>query len=306
MVDVASTSAYIASSLPMIPYDVSKGGVRQLTVSLAVHLGATRDHRQRHRARHHRHAPDARPVRHRDARSSAAGKSRCAAWAGPDDLVGAVVFLASDEAAYVTGHVLAVDGGRWRSEASRRIIGERARQAGPARLRSAEITRETRDDSPMAAMSGATSAQFAMVGLVTGGEIYGALPQATGGRIAEFLNGERGDLMPMTQASTEDVENGAEVPELSVALSHVTYVQPLGTPEAPVTEFASSRSAGAGMELQVVLRTRASPCAGRCTCPPGLDFMGLITRPSQPLPWPSRGDALVTRRGGVRARRRAC
>jgi 3-oxoacyl-[acyl-carrier protein] reductase len=31
----------------------------------------------------------------------------------PDDVAGAVCFLASDEAAYITGHVLAVNGGMY-------------------------------------------------------------------------------------------------------------------------------------------------------------------------------------------------
>jgi len=33
-------------------------------------------------------------------------------WGTPDDVAAAVLFLASDEAAWVTGHVLVVDGGQ--------------------------------------------------------------------------------------------------------------------------------------------------------------------------------------------------
>jgi len=39
------------------------------------------------------------------------GRTPAGRWAKPEELGGAVVFLASDAAAYVNGHVLAVDGG---------------------------------------------------------------------------------------------------------------------------------------------------------------------------------------------------
>ncbi len=47
------------------------------------------------------------PVR----RAEILGRIPLGRWGLPADLAGPVVFLASDASAYVTGHVLAVDGG---------------------------------------------------------------------------------------------------------------------------------------------------------------------------------------------------
>ncbi len=41
----------------------------------------------------------------------AARRSRSAGWAEPDEIAAAVTFLASDDARYVTGQTIVVDGG---------------------------------------------------------------------------------------------------------------------------------------------------------------------------------------------------
>src|SRR5579884_3974943 len=67
-----------------------------------------------------------------------------------------------------------------------------------------------------------------MIGLVTGAEVFGALPRAAAGRIADYLNSGPGSLLVVSRATTEDVDQGAEVPELLVLLAQITYVQPWG------------------------------------------------------------------------------
>ncbi|MEZ5729089.1 MAG: SDR family oxidoreductase [Burkholderiaceae bacterium] len=110
IINIASMNAYAA--LPWIPaYCASKGGVVMLTKSLA--LAWANDG-----IRVNAIAPGyvETPI-NADGRSDKAHYERIRAripqgrWAQPDDIAGSAVFLASRSAAYITGTVLAVDGG---------------------------------------------------------------------------------------------------------------------------------------------------------------------------------------------------
>jgi NAD(P)-dependent dehydrogenase (short-subunit alcohol dehydrogenase family) len=112
IVNIASTSAFTASSNPMVPYDVSKGAVRMLTVSAARELSAFG-------IRVNAVAPGT--VETDFMRSLIPDPSALAGQAeeliplgrlgSPGDVAAAVDFLSSDDATYITGHVLVVDGG---------------------------------------------------------------------------------------------------------------------------------------------------------------------------------------------------
>ncbi|PYM60952.1 MAG: hypothetical protein DMD79_14345 [Candidatus Rokuibacteriota bacterium] len=115
ILNTASTSAFIASTRAVIPYDVSKGGLRQMTLSLAAHLV---DHGIRVNAI----APGTidtefaagvmdPAVRRESLEKRARERIPMKRLGQPEDLVGAAIFLCSDESAYVTGHILVVDGG---------------------------------------------------------------------------------------------------------------------------------------------------------------------------------------------------
>ena len=111
IVNIASTSAFTASTAPMTAYDTSKGAVRMLTITAARELAPFG-------VRVNAVAPgtvDTEMVR------SVLGEARAREQAGaliplgrlgrPEDIAAAVEYLSSERASYVTGHVLVVDGG---------------------------------------------------------------------------------------------------------------------------------------------------------------------------------------------------
>ena len=111
IVNFASTAAFVSSSTPETAYDISKGGVRQLTVSVAAELAP-------YQINVNAVAPGTimteltlRVLDTEEKMARASAKIPLGRLGTPEDMVGPVLFLCSDEADYVTGHVLVVDGG---------------------------------------------------------------------------------------------------------------------------------------------------------------------------------------------------
>ncbi len=111
IVNVASTSSFVAGRSE-VPYAISKAGVRMLTAAASAELAP-------YHVNMNAIAPGLirTPLTEGYFPSAEAFEARVRAKipmgrAGtPEDLVGAVIFLCSDDADYVTGHTLVVDGG---------------------------------------------------------------------------------------------------------------------------------------------------------------------------------------------------
>jgi NAD(P)-dependent dehydrogenase (short-subunit alcohol dehydrogenase family) len=108
---VAAAMIRDGPSIPTVPYDISKAGVRMLTMSSAVQLAP-------HGIRVNAIAPgtiDTELARGalEPEKLEKFGRVRIpiGRLGQPQDLVGAVVYLCSDDSDYVLGHTLVVDGG---------------------------------------------------------------------------------------------------------------------------------------------------------------------------------------------------
>ena len=111
IVTVCSTSGFTASTGPMTAYDASKGAVRLLTQAAARELAGAG-------IRVNGVAPGTVETEltlglATSAELAALGGSRVplGRLGRPEEIASAVAFLASDEASYITGHILVADGG---------------------------------------------------------------------------------------------------------------------------------------------------------------------------------------------------
>ena len=111
IVNISSTSGFVASTNPKVAYDVSKAGVRHMTVSLGKELS-------RFGINVNSVAPGTITTDMTGpSLSTEEGKKRSLARiplgriGEPEDVVGPVLFLCSPYSNYIVGHTLVVDGG---------------------------------------------------------------------------------------------------------------------------------------------------------------------------------------------------
>ncbi len=111
IVNFASTSAFVSSSKPGVAYDVSKGAVRQMTISMAAELAPLGINVNAVAPGTIETEMTRASISTDEGRAWQLARIPMGRLGKPDDIAGVVSFLCSSEADYITGHVLVADGG---------------------------------------------------------------------------------------------------------------------------------------------------------------------------------------------------
>ena len=111
IVNFASTSAFVSSSKPEVAYDVSKGAVRQMTISMAAELAPLGINVNAVAPGTVETEMTRASLSTEEGRAWQLARIPMGRVGRPEDIAGVVAFLCSSEADYITGHVLVADGG---------------------------------------------------------------------------------------------------------------------------------------------------------------------------------------------------
>jgi NAD(P)-dependent dehydrogenase (short-subunit alcohol dehydrogenase family) len=111
IVNFASTSAFVSSSKPSVAYDVSKGGVRQMTISMAAELAPLGINVNAVAPGTVETEMSRASLSTEEGRAWQLARIPMGRVGKPEDIAGVVAFLCSSDADYITGHVLVADGG---------------------------------------------------------------------------------------------------------------------------------------------------------------------------------------------------
>jgi NAD(P)-dependent dehydrogenase (short-subunit alcohol dehydrogenase family) len=111
IVNFASTSAFVSSSKPSIAYDVSKGGVRQMTISMAAELAPLGINVNAVAPGTIETEMSRQSLSTEEGRAWQLARIPMGRVGKPEDIASVVAFLCSPDADYITGHVLVADGG---------------------------------------------------------------------------------------------------------------------------------------------------------------------------------------------------